>query len=307
MRPVLVALCVCLVVAAPSFAGADRAAQVQRRFVHRRVQGRCSPGRERGSLAAAAGRGCRPGARAGTRRQRDLRLPARARGLRRSVARQDRAQALAANPRVAYVEPDQVVYAFPAQTPATWGLDRIDQRDLPLNNTYNYNQTGQSVHAYVLDTGIRDTHPSSPAAWGTASTSLGTAGHQGLSRPWHARGRHCGRHHLWRGQGGDAPRGARAGLHGQRRQRSRCSPASTGSPPTTSRRGEHEPRRRRELGAGQRRQQLDQLRRQLRSRRGQFERQRVQLSDTVPLVLLVLQSPPGRGFRRSATARCPAG
>ena len=36
---------------------------------------------------------------------------------------------------VAFVEADQVVTASAAQTPATWGLDRIDQRSLPLNNT----------------------------------------------------------------------------------------------------------------------------------------------------------------------------
>jgi subtilisin family serine protease len=68
------------------------------------------------------------------------------------------ARALAADPRVAYVEPDQPVHALGTQTPATWGLDRIDQRDLPLNNTYNYNQTGQGVQAYIIDTGIRATH-----------------------------------------------------------------------------------------------------------------------------------------------------
>ena len=49
------------------------------------------------------------------------------------------------------------MHAFPSQTPATWGLDRIDQRDLPLNNTYNYNQTGAGVHAYIIDT-MRATH-----------------------------------------------------------------------------------------------------------------------------------------------------
>ena len=60
--------------------------------------------------------------------------------------------------RVAYVEPDQIVHTVGTQTPATWGIDRIDQRDLPLNNTYNYNQTGQGVNAYIIDTGIRATH-----------------------------------------------------------------------------------------------------------------------------------------------------
>ena len=50
------------------------------------------------------------------------------------------------------------MHAFTSQTPATWGLDRIDQRDLPLNNTYTYNQTGAGVNAYIIDTGIRATH-----------------------------------------------------------------------------------------------------------------------------------------------------
>jgi aqualysin 1 len=39
-----------------------------------------------------------------------------------------------------------------------WGLDRIDQRDLPLNQSYVYNQTGRGVTAYVLDSGINATH-----------------------------------------------------------------------------------------------------------------------------------------------------
>ena len=83
----------------------------------------------------------------------------------------DRAEALAGNPRVAYVEPDQVFHA--TQTPATWGLDRIDQRDLPLNNTYNYNQTGAGVHAYVIDTGIRSTHQEFTGRMGNGADFVG--------------------------------------------------------------------------------------------------------------------------------------
>jgi aqualysin 1 len=66
--------------------------------------------------------------------------------------------ALAADPRVAYVEPDRTMRAVASQSPATWGLDRIDQANLPLNNTYTYTNTGAGVKAYVIDTGIRLTH-----------------------------------------------------------------------------------------------------------------------------------------------------
>jgi len=62
------------------------------------------------------------------------------------------------DPDVAYVEADAVVTASTTQTGATWGLDRIDQRPLPLNTTYTYTPTGSGVKAYVIDTGIRFSH-----------------------------------------------------------------------------------------------------------------------------------------------------
>lgn len=71
-------------------------------------------------------------------------------------------QGLQRNPNVAYIEADAVVSIDgdlnTAQSPATWGLDRIDQRNLPLNNTYNYNTTASNVNAYIIDTGIRTAH-----------------------------------------------------------------------------------------------------------------------------------------------------
>ncbi len=60
--------------------------------------------------------------------------------------------------RVKFIEEDAEVFINQTQTSATWGLDRIDQRDRPLNGTYTYTSTGSGVNAYIIDTGIRRTH-----------------------------------------------------------------------------------------------------------------------------------------------------
>ena len=67
-------------------------------------------------------------------------------------------EALRNNPHVSYIEADSRVTAWPTQSPAPWGLDRIDQRNLPLTNSYTYNATGAGVDAYIIDTGIRFSH-----------------------------------------------------------------------------------------------------------------------------------------------------
>jgi subtilisin family serine protease len=60
--------------------------------------------------------------------------------------------------RVTRVEPDGIARTVTTQTNATWGLDRIDQRNRPLDGTFTYNNTGSGVTAYIIDTGLRYTH-----------------------------------------------------------------------------------------------------------------------------------------------------
>ncbi len=69
------------------------------------------------------------------------------------------ARALANNPNVRWVEEDGLVGLVATQTnPPSWGLDRIDQRALPLDNSYTYNFDGTGVDVWIIDTGIRQTH-----------------------------------------------------------------------------------------------------------------------------------------------------
>lgn len=67
--------------------------------------------------------------------------------------------AIQLDPRVAYIEQDRLAYLDATQSnPPSWGLNRIDQRDLPLDTSYVYDFTGSGVRVYIIDTGIRITH-----------------------------------------------------------------------------------------------------------------------------------------------------
>src|SRR5919204_2606221 len=71
---------------------------------------------------------------------------------------EDQLGALAADARVDFIERDGTVAAVATQTGATWGIDRIDQRSLPLSGTFTYTNTGAGVKAYIIDTGIHFSH-----------------------------------------------------------------------------------------------------------------------------------------------------
>ncbi len=69
------------------------------------------------------------------------------------------AKRVANDPAVAYVEQDQIMRTSADQlNPPSWGLDRVDQRDLPLDAKYSYSTTASNVNTYIIDTGILATH-----------------------------------------------------------------------------------------------------------------------------------------------------
>jgi subtilisin family serine protease len=86
-------------------------------------------------------------------------------------------QLLRADPNVALIEQDQVIKLETTQNnPVNWGLDRIDQRSLPLSLSYTYNRTGAGVHFYGIDTGINLTHVDLSGRVGNGFDAVTTGG-----------------------------------------------------------------------------------------------------------------------------------
>lgn len=70
----------------------------------------------------------------------------------------EQAVAMSKDENVLYIEQDAAISVASSQLNPTWTLDRVDQRNMPLSGSYDYNSTGAGVHAYIIDTGIRATH-----------------------------------------------------------------------------------------------------------------------------------------------------
>ncbi|MEU0224110.1 S8 family peptidase [Streptomyces sp. NPDC006284] len=104
-------------------------------------------------------------------------------------ASESEAERLAADPAVASVVQDRTFRISGTQpNPPSWGLDRIDQRNLPLNGSYTYpDSAGQGVTAYVIDTGVRITHSD---FGGRASNGYDAIDNDNTAQDGHGHGTH---------------------------------------------------------------------------------------------------------------------
>ncbi|MFJ9642773.1 S8 family peptidase [Streptomyces sp. NPDC101206] len=102
------------------------------------------------------------------------------------------ARKLAADPAVTSVVQNRVFTVDGAQgtqpSPPSWGLDRIDQRALPLGSSYTYpDKAGEGVTAYIIDTGVRITHTD---FGGRASYGFDAVDNDNTAQDGHGHGTH---------------------------------------------------------------------------------------------------------------------
>lgn len=98
-------------------------------------------------------------------------------------------EGLRRNPNVEFIEADGLasITAGTQNSPPSWGLNRVDERDLPMDGLYAYQNEGQNVEAYILDTGIRYTHQE---FGGRAVTGRDFVDNDDLSQDCHGHGTH---------------------------------------------------------------------------------------------------------------------
>ena len=97
------------------------------------------------------------------------------------------ARRLAADSAVQYVQRNGIYRISGIETSAPWGLDRIDQRNRPLDGSYTYPNAAANVHAYIIDTGIRRTHTD---LGGRAATGYDAITAGGTAADCHGHGTH---------------------------------------------------------------------------------------------------------------------
>jgi serine protease len=100
------------------------------------------------------------------------------------------AQAIARSPKVRFVEEDSVMTVDASgnqNNPPSWGIDRVDERDLPLSGSYSWDFDGTGVHAYIVDTGIRASHSN---FGGRASADFDAVGDSSFGNDCNGHGTH---------------------------------------------------------------------------------------------------------------------